>query len=67
MTPGGVYKLGDAQGLSQDLYAPDGEPWCSYRAGLHCRNERRCLNPQHRIAAPEDAIRLLWWLSGGWW
>lgn len=29
-------------------HAPDGTPWCRFRAGLKCVNGDDCLNPNHR-------------------
>jgi hypothetical protein len=53
MTRSDTYTVGPAGGLSRDLYAPDGEPWCRFGRGIiRCLNheEGRCRNPIH--AAP---------------
>jgi hypothetical protein len=52
MTRSDTYTVGPAGGLSRDLYAPDGEPWCRFGKGpIRCLNEGRCQNPTHAWAA----------------
>lgn len=42
--------------IDPSLYAPDGEPWCRFGAGLECLNASRCLNPAHRGGVGQDEL-----------